>query len=81
MDKRISKTFKIIFSSLYPNFNEDQTKNTEKYLKNILEKNSIYFDELGVVQDNFLELKGKFNITIDELIKSNKTWLAEYMDN
>ncbi len=69
-------------------FGEDQGRylieidkqNFEK-VKTILEKNSIYFDELGVVQDNFLELKGKFNITIDELIKSNKTWLAEYMDN
>ncbi len=36
MDKRISKSFRIIFSSLYPNFNEDETKNSEKYFNFIL---------------------------------------------
>ena len=36
MDKRISKSFRVIFSSLYPNFNEDETKNSEKYFNFIL---------------------------------------------
>nr|AGQ19576.1 MedDCM-OCT-S38-C2-cds46 [Candidatus Actinomarina minuta] len=36
MDKRISKSFRIIFSSLYPNFNEDERKNSEKYFNFIL---------------------------------------------
>jgi len=36
MDKRISKSFRIIFSSLYPNFNEDETINSEKYFNFIL---------------------------------------------
>jgi len=37
MDKRISKTFRVIFSSLYPDFNEEETKNSEKYFNFILE--------------------------------------------
>ena len=36
MDKRISKSFRVIFSSLYPNFNEEETKNSEKYFNFIL---------------------------------------------
>ena len=37
MDNRISKTFRVIFSSLYPDFNEEETKNSEKYFNFILE--------------------------------------------
>ena len=37
MDKRISKTFRVIFSSLYPDFKEEETKNSEKYFNFILE--------------------------------------------
>ena len=36
MDKRISKSFRVIFSSLYPNFNEEEAKNSEKYFNFIL---------------------------------------------
>ena len=36
MDKRISKSFRVIFSNLYPNFNEEEIKNSEKYFNFIL---------------------------------------------
>ena len=59
---------------------EIEKKDFEK-VKTILEKNFVYFREFGIVQEKNLVLKGKFNITIDELIKSDKTWLKEYMSN
>ena len=59
---------------------EIEKKDFEK-VKTVLEKNFVYFIEFGIVQEKNLVLKGKFNITIDELIKSNKTWLKEYMSN
>ena len=37
MDKRISKSFKVVFTNLYPNFNEDEVKNSEKYFNFIIE--------------------------------------------
>jgi len=36
MDRRISKSFKIIFSSLYPNFNDGERENAEEYFFFIL---------------------------------------------
>ena len=36
MDKRISKSFKVVFTNLYPNFNEDEVKNSEKYFNFII---------------------------------------------
>ena len=45
MDKRISKSFKIIFSSLYPNFDDAERENAEEYfffiLKNYPDKSEI----------------------------------------
>ena len=37
MDKRISESFKAIFTNLYTNFNEDEVKNSEKYFNFIIQ--------------------------------------------
>ena len=69
-------------------FGEDQgrylieiEKNDLEKVKSILRKNSVYFDEFGVIQVKNVVLKDKLNVTVDELIKSNKTWLNKYMSN
>ena len=69
-------------------FGEDQgrylieiEKNDLEKVKSILRKNSVYFDEFGVVQEKNVVLKDKLNVTVDELIKTNKTWLNKYMSN
>ena len=67
-------------------FGEDQgrylieiEKNDLNKVKSVLDKNSVYFSEIGVIQEKNIILKDKLNVTIDELIKSNKTWLTNYM--
>ena len=67
-------------------FGEDQgrylieiEKNDLNEVKSVLDKNSVYFTEVGIIQEKNIVLKDKLNVTIDELIKSNKTWLTNYM--
>ena len=48
-------------------------------VKSVFDKNSVYFSEIGIIQEKNIILKDKLNVTIDELIKSNKTWLTNYM--
>ena len=67
-------------------FGEDQgrylieiEKNDLNKLKSVLDKNSVYFSEIGIIQEKNIVLKDKLNVTVDELIKSNKTWLTNYM--
>ena len=67
-------------------FGEDQARylieiqeSDIKKVKSILEQNSVYFDEIGVVQEKNIMLKGMLNVTVDELIKTNKTWLYDYI--
>ena len=69
-------------------FGEDQgrylieiEKNNFEKVKSILDKNSVYFSEFGIIQEKNVVLKDKLNITIDELIKTNKTWLGKHMSN
>ena len=47
MNRRISKSFKIIFKSLYPNFNESEIENSEEYFFFIL---SNYPDKSEIIQ-------------------------------
>ena len=67
-------------------FGEDQgrylieiEKNDLSKVKAILEKNSVYFNEIGIIEEKNIVIKDRLNVTIDELIKSNKTWLTNYM--
>ena len=45
----------------------------------ILEKNSVHYDELGIVNENELIINDKSKVTIDDLIKSHTIWLTNYM--
>jgi len=67
-------------------FGEDQgrhiieiKKSDLKNVTQILEKNSVHFDELGIVNEKELIIDEKSKVTIDELIKSHTNWLTNYM--
>ena len=45
----------------------------------ILENNSVHFDELGIINENELIIDNKSKVTIDELSKSHTSWLTNYM--
>jgi len=69
-------------------FSEDQgryiieiDKNNFENVMKILEKNSVYFDELGVVLESDLIIDDKSKVSIDDLIRSHTTWLTNYMSN
>ena len=69
-------------------FGEDQgrylveiDKNNLKDVIKILAENTVHYDELGTVSDNDLIIDDKSKVSIDDLIKSNNTWLINYMSN
>ncbi len=45
----------------------------------ILDKNSVYHEELGIIIDKELIINEKTKLTIDELRSYNTNWLKEYM--
>ena len=69
-------------------FGEDQgryiieiSKDDLKNVTKILKDNSVHFDELGMVNEGDLIINDKTKVSIDDLIKSHTTWLANYMSN
>ncbi len=57
---------------------EINKKNFRK-VADILNKNAVHFDELGITNENELYINDKTKVTIDELSSSNKSWLTNYM--
>ena len=49
-------------------------------VKKILNKNSVHYDELGVVIEKELVIDDRTKLTIDELLLSNNNWLTNYMN-
>ena len=80
MNKRISKSFKSIYSSLYPGFGSTEVKNSEEYFFFILKN---YPDKYEITQLKFFLIIFSLNIrkifiqdkNISEYIKSYKSLL------
>ncbi len=51
-----------------------------KEVTKILNKNSVYYEELGVIIDNKITFYDKSNVTIDELKSYYTNWLTNYMN-
>ncbi len=67
-------------------FAEDQgryvievSKKDFKKVTDILNKNAVHFDKLGVINENELYINEKTKVTIDELKTFNTNWLTNYM--
>ncbi len=75
MEKRISKSFNSIFSNLYPNFDQNEAKNSEEYFNFIIEN---YPDKSEINQ-----LKGFFlifSLGIRKLFVKDKN-IPQYINN
>ena len=69
-------------------FGEDQaryiveiTKDNILKVVEMLNNNSVHYDDLGIIQEKNLTFKGDINLPIEELSDAHKYWLKEYMSN
>ena len=67
-------------------FAEDQgryvievNKDSLKKVTDILNKNAVHYDELGIINKDQMFINEKTKVTIDELRTSNTSWLTNYM--
>jgi len=67
-------------------FAEDQgryvievNKDNLKKVTDILIKNAVHYDELGIINKDQMFINEKTKVTIDELKTSNTNWLTDYM--
>ena len=69
-------------------FGEDQgryvveiTKENVEKVNKILEKNSVHYDKLGIVEEKILSFNNDIKLPIEELKEVHTYWLSRYMDN
>jgi len=79
--KYLINTYEYLFSEDQGRYLIEVSKDNFKKVKESLDENSIHYDELGFVIKEKIEFSEKSNISIDELKKSYKKWLKEYMVN
>ena len=77
---------KYLISEIEYYFAEDQgryiieiEKNDFKKVSDILNKNAVHFDELGIINKDQLFINEKTKVSIAELVTSNTNWLINYM--
>ena len=75
MKKRISKSFNSIFSNLYPNFDQNEAKNSEEYF-NFIIKNYPDKSEINQLKGFFLI----FSLGIRKLFVKDKN-IPQYINN
>ena len=49
-------------------------------MQKVLKDNSAHYDDIGIVTENEIIVDKEPILHIDDLIKSNKNWLENYMD-
>ena len=74
-------TFEYFFGEDQGRFIIEVSKDDLKKVTDILNKSSVHFDELGTVTKKELFFDEKTKVSIDELTKSNKDWLKDYISN
>ena len=81
------KALKVLINKFDYYFGEDQGRyiieielNNLSKVEKILKDNSVHYDDIGLVTENEIILDKEPILHIDDLIKSNKSWLEDYMD-
>ena len=74
-----SKLFEYLFGEDQGRYIIEIEKDNFDKVKEILNKSSVHYDELGIVTEKDIIIDSKSKVTTDELSASNKTWLTKYM--
>ena len=81
---KINKPKKLVNLTEYF-FGEDQSRyileiheNSLPDVDKILKKNNIYYENIGITQDNYFEIEGEMKIDINDLFKINNQWYNNF---
>ena len=78
--KQLINQFEYMFSEDQGRFIVEIEKENYKQVREILEKNSVHYDELGIVLDKDIVIDENTKVSIDDLIQSNNNWLNKFME-
>ncbi len=79
--KGLINKFEFFFSEDQGRYVIEVSKTNIDKTKQILEENSVHYDEIGTVDKSNIILDNNTNLSVDELENENKNWLRKYMVN
>ena len=74
------KQFEYLFGEDQGRYIVEIEKENFNKIKEILNENSIHYDEVGIVVEKDIIIDDKSKISIEELNLSDKTWLTKFMN-
>tara|TARA_B100000029_G_scaffold465876_1_gene500847 strand:- start:274 stop:963 length:690 start_codon:yes stop_codon:yes gene_type:complete len=78
--KQLINQFQYMFSEDQGRYILEIKKENYKNVKEILNKSSVHYDEIGTVLDNDIVFEDKTKLSVDDLELSNNNWLKKYME-
>ena len=79
--KELTNKFEYFFGEDQARYIVEIPKKNIKKVKEILNKNSIHYDDFGIIEDKMLTFDDDLILPIEELSNSHKYWLKEFMNN
>ena len=79
--KELTNKYEYFFGEDQARYIVEISKDNIQKIVEILNNNSVHFDDLGVIQEKNLTFNGDINLPIEELSDTHKYWLKEYMNN
>ena len=79
--KQLINQFHYMFAEDQGRYIVEIEKENYEQVKEILEKSSVHYDELGVIKDKYIFIDEKTKVSIDDLMQSNNNWLKNFMES
>ena len=77
--KGLTNKFEYFFGEDQGRYIVEIPKENIKKVEETLNNNSVHYDNFGIIDDNILNFSNDINLHIEELSKTHKYWLKEYM--
>ncbi len=76
--KKLSNIFEFFFGEDQSRYLIEVDKTNYTKIEKILKDNNIYFDNIGVTQNDFFELEKDLKVSVKELYEINNKWYNDY---
>ena len=76
--KKLTNLFEYFFGEDQARYIVEIDTNNLPKVKKIFKDGNIYFEEIGITQEDQFEIEGEFNISIKELFEINNEWYNNF---
>ena len=76
--KKLSNVFEFFFGEDQSRYIIEVQENNYEKVEKILKENNIFFENIGITQNDFFELEKELRINVKELYELNNKWYNNY---